>query len=224
MHIILVRHGEPEWSPGGRVSNDPGLTPLGRAQADRLVDRRWGQVDQLWVSPYTRSRETVAPLEQSFGMQASVEAWMAEIGPAEEWEGSPYDEVAEELKKAHAFGVEELWDGLPGAESFRDFHHRVTSGLREALGRFGVEPSREHPGLWDGDADVTLVLVAHGGTNAVVTGHLLGVEPTPWEWDRFDSAHTSIVSLVTRPVAQRSAFGLMGFGDVTHLDTDMVTR
>jgi probable phosphoglycerate mutase len=157
-------------------------------------------------------------------MGAGVEAWMAEIGPADAWEGSPYDEVALELKKAHDFGVEELWDGLPGAESFRDFHDRVTNGLRDALGRFGVAPSAEHPGLWNGDADVTLVLVAHGGTNAVVTGHLLGVEPTPWEWDRFDSAHTSVVTLVTRPVAQRSAFGLMGFGDVTHLDADMITR
>lgn len=224
MKIMLVRHGEPDWSPGGRVSNDPNLTALGRSQAERLIDRMWGQVDGVWVSPYARARETVAPLEHSFGMSAQVNEWMAEIGPAETWEGSPYDEVAGELKEANMRSVEELWNGMAGAESFRDFHLRVTDGLRGALAAFGVQPSAEHPGLWGGDADVTLVLVAHGGTNAVVTGHLLGVEPTPWEWDRFDSAHTSVVTLVTRPVAKRSAFGLIGFGDVTHLDTDMITR
>jgi probable phosphoglycerate mutase len=163
-------------------------------------------------------------LERSFGIEAEVMSWMAEIGPADAWEGSPYDELAKELEDANMRTVEELWGGMPGAESFRDFHIRVTDGVRKELAGFGVQPSIDHPGLWDGDPDLSVVLVAHGGTNAVVTGHLLGVEPTPWEWDRFDSAHASVITLVTRPVAQKSAFGLMTFGDVTHLDADMVTR
>ena len=32
--IVLVRHGEPDWTPGdGPSVDDPGLTPFGAAQA-----------------------------------------------------------------------------------------------------------------------------------------------------------------------------------------------
>ena len=222
--IVLVRHGQPDWSPGGLVSNNPSLTPLGHAQSERLVDRKWGHIDHLWVSPMLRARETVAPLERSLGRRAEVLEWMAEIGPADDWEGSPYDEVIEELRDSNLRPVAELWNGMPGAESFRDFHTRVVAGLQASLGNFGVETDDDHPGLWSEPDDTTLVMVAHGGTNAVVLGHLLGFEPTPWEWDRCDFAHTSVATLTSRPIAHRSAFGLMEFGDVTHLDPDMVTR
>jgi probable phosphoglycerate mutase len=113
---------------------------------------------------------------------------------------------------------------MPGAESFRDFHVRVTTGLEGALAEVGITKVDDDSGLWTDGPDITVVLVAHGGTNAVVIGHLLGVDPTPWEWDRFDSAHTSVATLTTRPIAHAAAFGMMGFGDVTHLDPDMVTR
>lgn len=224
MRIVLVRHGQPDWSPGGRVSNDPVLTELGHAQAARLADRRWGHVDHLWVSPFSRALQTVAPIEAHLGIEAEVHHWMAEIGPAAEWEGSPIDELEEMFANVNRRSVEELWDGMPGGERFRDFHERVTGGLEGALAGVGVTKLDDERHLWSEGPDETVVLVAHGGTNAVVIGHLLGIDPTPWEWDRFDSAHTSVATLTTRPIAHASAFGMMGFGDVTHLDPDMVTR
>jgi broad specificity phosphatase PhoE len=87
MRIILVRHGQPDWSPGGLVSNDPVLTELGQAQAERLADRRWGHVDHLWVSTFTRARQTAIPIEHHLGIEAEVHPWMAEIGPADAWDG-----------------------------------------------------------------------------------------------------------------------------------------
>lgn len=224
MRIVLVRHGQPDWSPGGLVSNDPALTDLGHAQAAQLVDRRWGGVDQLWVSPFIRARQTVAPLEEHLGMGAEVLDWMAEIGPAAAWEGSPIDELEEMFASVNRRAIDELWDGMPGGESFRDFHRRVTIGLEAALERIGISRLDAETHLWTEGPDLTIVMVAHGGTNAVVIGHLLGLDPTPWEWDRFDSAHTSVATLTARPIAHAWAFGMMGFGDVTHLDADMVTR
>ncbi len=224
MRIILVRHGQPDWSPGGLVSNDPVLTELGVAQAERLADRRWGHVDHLWVSTLTRARQTAIPIEQHLGIEAEVHPWMAEIGPAEAWDGSPIDELEEMFADINRRAIDDLWQGMPGAESFRDFHLRVTTGLEAALADVGISKVDDDSGLWTEGPDVTVVLVAHGGTNAVAIGHLLGVDPTPWEWDRFDSAHTSVATLTTRPIAHAAAFGMMGFGDVTHLDPDMVTR
>jgi broad specificity phosphatase PhoE len=224
MRIILVRHGQPDWSPGGLVSNDPVLTELGRAQAERLADRRWGHVDHLWVSTFKRAQQTAVPIEQHLGIEAEVHPWMAEIGPAEAWEGSPIDELEAMFAHINRRTIDDLWDGMPGAESFRDFHLRVTAGLEGALAGVGITKIDDDSGLWTEGPDLTVVLVAHGGTNAVVIGHLLGVDPTPWEWDRFDSAHASVATLTTRPIAHAAAFGMMGFGDVTHLDPDMVTR
>jgi probable phosphoglycerate mutase len=150
--------------------------------------------------------------------------WMAEIRPAAEWEGSPIDEMEHIFRNMNLRPVEALWDGIPGQESFRDFHQRVTSSLETVLGATGLGAFDHSTGLWSADCDETIVFVAHGGTNAVAIGHLLGADPKPWEWDRFDSAHTSVATLTTRPIAHGTAFGMVGFGDVTHLDPDMVTR
>ncbi|MDH4119165.1 MAG: histidine phosphatase family protein [Acidimicrobiia bacterium] len=222
MRIILVRHGQPDWSPGGLVSNDPHLTDLGHAQVERLADRRWGHVDHIWVSPYNRSQETAMPVAKRLGLVIETLDWMAEIGPAPDWEGSPVEELEQILSSFNHGAIDDLWEGMPGGESFRHFHVRVTRGLQAALERLGV--SQLGDGLWSEPPDVTVMLVAHGGTNAVAVGHLLDVDPTPWEWDRFDSAHTSVATLTTRRIAHGSAFGMVGFGDVTHLDADMVTR
>ena len=38
VEILFVRHGEPAWMPDGFARNDPGLTELGRRQAELLAD------------------------------------------------------------------------------------------------------------------------------------------------------------------------------------------
>jgi broad specificity phosphatase PhoE len=206
------------------VSNDPILTELGLAQAARLCDRRWGRVDELWVSPMRRARQTAEPLARLLGIEPIVHDWMAEIRPADEWDGSPIDELEHVFDNMNLRPVDELWDGMPGQESFRDFHRRVTLSLESEVAAAGLGALDGETGLWTADCDRTVVFVAHGGTNAVAIGYLLGAEPKPWEWDRFDSAHTSVATLTTRPIAHGTAFGMIGFGDVTHLDPDMVTR
>jgi broad specificity phosphatase PhoE len=66
-------------------------------------------------------------------------------------------------------------------------------------------------------------MVAHAGTNSVVLGELLGVDPEPWEWERFASDHASITVLRTVPISGHHIFSLQGFSDVGHLDADQVT-
>lgn len=66
--LLLIRHGLPL---GGVY--DPGLSPEGTAQAERLA--AWlvhEDVDALYTSPFRRARETVAPLERLTGMTAAV--------------------------------------------------------------------------------------------------------------------------------------------------------
>jgi probable phosphoglycerate mutase len=111
---------------------------------------------------------------------------------------------------------------MPGGESFRDFHARVTIGLTAELESLGV--TRRSDGLWEVAPDVPeIAMVAHAGTNSVVLGHLLGLEPEPWEWERFASDHTSVTRLRSIPIAGGHIFSLQVFSDVSHLPPPMVT-
>jgi broad specificity phosphatase PhoE len=66
-------------------------------------------------------------------------------------------------------------------------------------------------------------MVAHAGTNSLVLGALLGLEPEPWEWERFASDHASVTLLRTTAIAGGHIFGLQRFSDVEHLPDDLVT-
>ena len=228
MLLRLIRHAEPAYVVDNTLFNNPELTARGHRQAALLAKRDWGRVDELWVSPMVRAQQTAAPLADALGLEPVTRDWMHEIRVPEDWEGSPVDRYAEVFEALNLRAIAELWEGLPGGESFRAFHERVTGGLNDTLRSYGAEPvvtDDGDPDLWSEPDDVRVLFVAHGGTNAVTLGHLLGASPTPWEWDRFDSAHTSVATLRTRQVAHAVAFGMTGFGDVSHLvGAEDVTR
>jgi probable phosphoglycerate mutase len=101
----------------------------------------------------------------------------------------------------------------------------VTTGVDDVLAHIGaVRQTEGRPTLWSKPDDRRIVLIAHGGTNAVILGHLLDSVPTPWEWERFDSFHSSVATLTLRPFSTAAVFGMTAFGDIAHLDPDQVTR
>ena len=53
---------------------------------------------------------------------------------------------------------------------------------------------------------------------------LLGLTPTPWEWDRFVLRHTSITRLEALEVADGYTFSLTTLSSVEHLGPDERTR
>ena len=224
MELVLLRHAQPEWNRDRAAVVDPGLTELGHRQAaltaDRLRDERF---DEVLVSTATRARETAEPVLPDAGT-ATVErrAWMHEIYMPSAWDGTPAEEVGRTLRDARDRAREAWWDGMPGGESFRDFHARVTIGLSAELEQHGIR--REPDGLWRvPDTSTRLLLVAHAGTNSVVLGSLLGLEPEPWEWERFSSNHASLTVLRSTPIAGRHIFSLQRFSDVGHLPPELVT-
>lgn len=227
VRIQLIRHGEPTYVDQGLLRNDPGLTHRGHRQATLAAKRDWGHVDEIWVSPMVRARETATPIVDALGIAPTVMDWMHEIRMPDAWEGSPVDRFEEMFEELNLRAIEALWEGIPGGESFRGFHERVSNGLAVELAERGAEPiltDDPEPELWTEPAELSIVYVAHGGTNAVTLGHLLGMDPTPWEWDRFDSAHTSVATVRTKHVSHSVAFGMTGFGDTNHLPPDLVTR
>jgi probable phosphoglycerate mutase len=225
VELVFIRHGQPEWDRDGRTVQDPRLTDVGKEQADRLGEAfRARPVDRLRVSPLVRALETASPRAEALSLEPEVLPWLAEIAsPA--WEGTPSEAVEEIFATARAKPLVEQWDGLPGGESFRAFHRRVTDGLAGLLEDLGCERLTPFPPLWRlPDPGPRVVVVAHAGTDAVCLGHLLGIDPVPWEWERFVSFHASVSVVQPMPIADAHSFSLFRFSDTSHLPPSLHTR
>jgi probable phosphoglycerate mutase len=219
--LTLVRHGDPDWTPErGPSVADPGLTPFGRRQAEAVAEAlARTPVDQLYASPCARARETAVPIATRMGRAFRVVDDLAEIGAAT-LVGLTQDDVDRYFQEASRRPLSEHWNGWPGAERFTDFHARVTTAITGILAEHGMRPAREHDfTVWsEPAAPVSIVIVAHGGTNSVLLTHLLDVAPVPWEWLRFESQLAAYSVAEARPLGERGVvWSLQNFNEVDHL-------
>ncbi len=133
MEIVLVRHGEPHWEPGGRAVDEPRLTELGYQQARLVAEALGGEsFDAVYTSPLRRAAETARPVIQALGAQPIVQPWLAELR-LPKLAGLTSQQVEDFFSRARARELESQWDGLPGGESFRHFYERVSSGIEGLL-------------------------------------------------------------------------------------------
>lgn len=227
MEIIFIRHGEPGWSVDGWSQPDPHLTERGHLQAELSAERlsiAERPVNEIIVSPALRAQETAAPIATRLGLSPVTLDDVVEI-KMPDWSGQLEETVQGIFMDAKHRSPDEWWDGIPGGETFRDFHTRVTGAFDALLAARGIvrDPERAH--LWKvADEERRVAIVAHGGTNAVAIGHLLGVDPTPWEWERFILYHASFARVRAIPLAGGHVFSLRTFNDREHLPPDLRTR
>ncbi|HTF33849.1 MAG TPA: histidine phosphatase family protein [Myxococcota bacterium] len=220
VRIILLRHGEPDWFPAGGLSvDDAGLTARGRAQAEAaasiLGDQR---LDAIYVSPLRRAQETADPVAKACGIVPVTLDALAEIGIQTPRMSQP--EVDHFFMEAMRRPLDRHWEGWPRGESFHAFHARVTRGIGEILARHAMYPERKGEfTVWQlPQRQLSLAVVAHGGTNAVLLTHLLDVAPLPWEWIRFESELAAYTVVQARPLGQHGAvWSLIRFNEVAHL-------
>lgn len=221
MEIVLVRHAEPHWEPDERAVDDPELTARGRKMAECVARALEDEAfDAFYASPTRRTRETAAPVADRLGLEPRTLSWLHEIR-LPSLEGSTTARVREYFQAAQARSLEQWWDGPPdGGESFRHFHERVTGGIEALLlgeHRLRIHEDAGHR-LWQiPEGSERLLIVAHEGTNAVLLSHLLGIEPTAWEWVRFSSHWAGISRLHTTPIAGAAVWRLECFNRVEHL-------
>jgi broad specificity phosphatase PhoE len=151
--IVLVRHGETEWSRDGRHTGrtDIPLTDRGRRQAELLRGalREWS-FEQVLSSPLERALETcrLAGLGESVRTTEDLLEW--DYG---EYEGITTPQIRESRPDWY------LWrDGCPGGEQPADVARRV---------------DRVIASLGDGD----VALFAHGHALRVLAARWIGLGP-----------------------------------------------
>jgi len=225
VEIVLVRHAEPEWIKDGRAVVNPPLTERGRQQSDRLAERfRTLNFDHVYCSPLLRTHQTALPTLALHGRDLVVEGWLEEIREPD-WHGKPAEEFVRAYRQELARPSAERWHGIPGGEPVRDFVDRIHSGCEQFLRERGVRRVPSELPVWEiDDPGEAIVLFAHAGTNSVVVCHLLGLQPTPWEWERFVIGHASVTRLKAIKLGDGWTFSLTALSDVEHLDADMRTR
>ncbi|MGE5211804.1 MAG: histidine phosphatase family protein, partial [Acidobacteriota bacterium] len=197
----------------------------GRRQAERLAAALCDEpFDEVLVSPLVRARQTAEPLLAALGVEEVIDPWLEEIRDPM-WHGSPAEKAAEAYAELRGRPSHERWHGLEGGESIRDFVARIRAGASTFLAARGVVRADNELPVWHVEhAGSRIALVAHAGTNSVTIGHLLGLEPTPWEWDRFVLGHTSVSRVEALPLEDGYTFSLTKLSDLEHLDRDERTR
>lgn len=225
MDFVLIRHAQPEWVKDGLSVVNPPLSTLGFRQADVLGERlKDDQFDHVFVSPLLRACQTAAPFLKHHARPQVIEPWLEEIRePA--WHGQPAEVTIKAYNDDAQANAGDRWSGLSGGEAVSDFVARIRSGCTDFLARHGVHRQDTTLPVWDIDDPATsFVFVAHAGTNSVIICHLLGLDPTPWEWERFVIGHASMTTIKAIKLGDGYTFSLENLSDLEHLSLDDRTR
>ena len=223
--IVIVRHAEPEWVRGGLNVDNPPLTERGRRQADQVASALAGEhFDEILVSPLVRTQETAGPILAALGgRDLVVEDWLEEIrNPI--WHGTPVEKAAEAYRADKARASHERWGGLEGGESVTDFVSRINIGCSLFLEERGIVRRDTDLPVWATTPQFRngrrSLLVCHAGTGSVSICHMLGLQPTPWEWERFLLGHASISRVHLFALADGATFSLVKLSADEHLRAD----
>lgn len=224
VEITLIRHAQPEWVKDELNVDNPPLTDLGRRQALHVARAMADEYfDEIWVSPLVRAQQTATPLLEQRGLRPGSEItqeWLEEIrNPI--WHGTPREKADAAYREERSRPAALRWNGLENGEPVREFVDRIHRGATEFLGDRGIVAARHELPVWHiDDPDRRILLIAHAGTNSVFIGHVLGLPPTPWEWERFVLGHGSISRLVSYELGDGHTFGCTKLSDVEHLPVD----
>jgi probable phosphoglycerate mutase len=127
--IVLIRHGETEWSRTHRHTGrtDLPLTPEGEAQV-RQLRRRLAVLPaapfaHVWTSPLRRASDTCA-------LTGFADVYRVEPN-LREWDCGDYEGLTLEEIQAHRPGWNLYRDGCPGGESPAEVAERVDTLLAE---------------------------------------------------------------------------------------------
>ena len=154
IELVVVQHGESGPAPG-----DPGLTDLGRAQAEatarHLAPTHW---DALYTSPLARARETAVVLGRVCGVELLVDGRLRE---RMHWQAGPRAQTREAfLEDWQRSTADRSWRPPSGESSFA-----VGARVLEAISDF-VAMAR----------GPNLLVVSHGGATVDLLRSLFGDE------------------------------------------------
>jgi len=127
--VHVIRHGKPAATWGG-ADEDPGLDPIGRAQAEAVAEAILAlpeRPNRVVSSPLRRCRETAEPLARALGVELIIDPRVGEIPtPA----ALSHEDRPDWLKRA----FEGRWDEIQGDLDYVAWTQGVAAALRDYPG------------------------------------------------------------------------------------------
>lgn len=227
MEIVIIRHAQPEWVKDGLNVVNPPLTELGHRQAEALAaSLAHEHFDHMFVSPLTRAVQTAEPILRAMGRDLVVADWLEEIRDPM-WHGTPEERAQEAWKAEKQKKSVDRWEGLEGGENVLEFVERINLGTLLFLQQHGLHRSDSSLPVWHESEtyrdDARIALICHAGTGSVAICHMLGLQPTPWEWERFVIGHATVNVVSTLRLGDGVTFGLSRLSGNDHLARDLRT-
>ena len=217
MKLLLVRHGDPDYSIDS-------LTETGWKEAELLSNRLSAlPVKAFYCSPMGRAQDTFRATGKKTGRTPEILPWLREFGPVihkptpsaadNAWDWLPQEWTAEPR-----FYDKDHWFEVPifAEADMKTYLDEVHTGLDAVLARHGYV---REGNLYRAEApnEDTIVFVCHFGLTCVVLSHLLGLSPMVL-WHGSCAAPTSVTTLATEERREGVAsFRMLSFGDISHL-------
>ncbi len=205
-HLYLIRHGDATTTSSNPLE-DPSLTPLGIAQAERLRDRLAGSgelhADVLIASTMLRARQTAEIVAPALGLPILFD------DEVQEWrfpqdESINVDQYIEQFKQV-PHEQKPFFQVIPGAESWVQFTLRASVALNRITQQY---------------AGKTVVIVCHGGvidTSFHFFLHLSTVHLPPAYFDTHNTSLTHWFLSEGDGPGTPPRWTLESYNDVMHL-------
>ena len=203
MKIIIIRHGDPDYSIDS-------LTERGRKEAELLklrLDKM--PIDAAYVSPLGRAALTAKIATAGRNVELVTKDWLREFVYI-------WDRLPEEYNAKKRLLDSPDWIKYVDKEDVEERYKQVCDGLDELLKNHGYV----HNGF---DYDVVspnhdnVFLFCHYGVECVILSHLLGVSPYPF-FQGFCALPTSVTTIASEERRKgKASFRCIGFGDLSHL-------
>jgi broad specificity phosphatase PhoE len=168
VRLLLIRHGQTPANVRGLLATarpGPGLTKLGRRQAQALADSMLAdavageQIAAIFVSPLTRTAETAAPLAASLGLDPQVLEGLEEIEAGDLEDRRDMPSVMTYVRTVFGWAAGDLDVRMPGAIDGIEFFSRFDAAIAAI--------AAQHP-------DATVAIVSHGAAIRVWSGSRAG--------------------------------------------------
>ena len=136
MEIVLIRHGQPEWVKDGEYTVDPGLTEIGKKQAEKSASFfSENSMDEIWVSPLSRAQETLKPFEErNIAPKVKTFEWLREALDDDEKKliGESQETIREYFDHRNTRSFEDWMETTHGAY-MKGFSENIIKNFDESL-------------------------------------------------------------------------------------------
>ena len=217
MKILIVRHGEPDYSIDS-------LTEKGWREANLLANRM-AELDiaDFYVSPLGRARDTAKPTLERMGREAEVLPWLKEfhgkiINPNNAEPRIPWNLAPQYWTRQPDMYDKDEWreHALYRSGNVKEVYDETAQGMDALLSKYGY--------IRDGaiyrcekNSDKTIVLFCHFALGMTILSHMLGVSPVVM-WHSFFMPTSSVTTLITEErIPGEVYFKCMQVGDTSHL-------